>query len=148
MYANKQLSLIFLLHNKHSLQELEQSLQEIQALGGSSLKELERQLETSKEIWKTCRRNYKAALLQNLLTVMMTLDRDGNLLLSDEEIDELIDTLKSIRGIEHMDIDRFRAAIIEKGRSLQAVMEVARNVIESDNRSREAIFQFDENVQQ
>ena len=121
------------------LQELEQSLEDIQALGGASLQELEKQLEESKQILNSFNRNVKADVLQNLMTVLLTMDRDGNMMLSNEEIDELIQTLEGIQGAQ-MDEARFRKAIIDQGRSITGVMEIARNLLSDETPLEESIF--------
>lgn len=123
------------------LQQLEQTLEDVQALGLVSLEELEKQLEESKQVLREMSRNKRAELLHNLVTVALAMDSDGNRILSNEEIDEIVRTAKSIRGVrlkEHL----LRKMIIDNGRSLTGVMEVARNLVDEDISEEESIFSF------
>lgn len=130
--------------NIYSLQELEQSLEEIRALGGASLDELERQLVESKKVLEGYQQNHKTELLQNLMTVMLSMDRDGNMILSNEEIDELIQTLEGIHGVQLQE-EKLRQIIIDQGRSLMGVMDIARNLLLGQDE--DAIFSILEDEQ-
>jgi hypothetical protein len=110
-------------------------------LGGASLDELERQLQESKQILKGFENNFKAELLQNMMTVILTMDRDGNMILSNEEIDELIQAMEGIHGTQ-VDEERLKKLIIDQGRSLMGVMEVARNLLRDDIPEEESIFSY------
>jgi hypothetical protein len=102
------------------------------------LEELERQLVESKKILKGYQQNHKTELLQNLMTVMLTMDRDGNMILSNEEIDELIQALEGIHGVQLQE-DKLRKIIIDQGRSLMGVMDLARNLLLGED-NEDAIF--------
>lgn len=110
-----------------NLSQLEETLDSVNALQGESIKKLEEQLNESKEILANMNRNRKAVILQNLITVLLATDGNQDMLLSDEEIDDLIHNMESINGVELKE-DLVRQTIIDAGRSVAAVMEVARNV--------------------
>jgi len=129
--------------SNHRLEQLEQSLAEVRALGGASLKQLEDQLVQSREILKSAHANHKSDILQNLLTVLLTLDRDGNAILSDEEIDEVIHTMEGVHGVQFNE-ELLRKAIIDAGRSTFGILEVARNVLSDDTPADEIIFRLQE----
>lgn len=103
------------------------------------MEELERQLQDAKQILRGFERNVKANLLQNLMTVILTMDRDGNMILCDEEIDELIHALEGIQGAQ-MNEERFRKVIIDQGRCIYGVMDVARTLLSDDTPMEETIF--------
>lgn len=107
---------------------MEETLATIEQMQGSNVKELENQLEESKQILSGMGLNVKTELLQNLITVMMAADTDGDMLLSDTEIDELIQQLESIANVQLKE-DRIREIIIREGRSLSGIMELARCVL-------------------
>lgn len=107
---------------------MEETLATIEQMQGSNVKELENQLEESKQILSGMGLNVKTELLQNLITVMMAADTDGDMLLSDTEIDELIQQLESIANVQLKE-DRIREIIIREGRSLAGIMELARCVL-------------------
>jgi len=110
-----------------NLSQLEDTLEAVNALQGESIKKLEEQLNESKEILANMTRNRKAVILQNLVTVLLATDGNQDMLLSDEEIDDLIHNMESINGVELKE-DLVRQTIIDAGRSVAAVLEVARNV--------------------
>ena len=110
-----------------NLSQLEDTLEAVTALQGESIKKLEEQLNESKEILANMSQNRKAVILQNLVSVLLATDGNQDMLLSDEEIDDLIHNLESINGVELKE-DLVRKTIIDSGRSVAAVMEVARNV--------------------
>lgn len=123
------------------LPQLEQTLEDVQALGSASLDELEKQLEESKQVLREMSRNKRAELLHNLVTVALAMDRDGNRILSNEEIDEMVQTAKGIHGVRLKE-NLLRKMIINNGRSLAGVMEVARNLVKDDIPEEENIFSF------
>ena len=69
---------------------------------------------------------------------MLTMDRDGNMILSNEEIDELIQALEGIHGVQLQE-DKLRKIIIDQGRSLMGVMDLARNLLLGEDND-DAIF--------
>jgi hypothetical protein len=86
-------------------------------------------------------RNRKAELLHNLVTVALAMDKDGNRILSNEEIDEIVQTAKSIQGVRLKE-NLLRRKIIDYGRSVTGVMEVARYLVKDDLSEEENIFAF------
>lgn len=121
---------------------MEETLATLQSLEGKSIDELERQLTESKSILAQMNTNVKGELLQNLITVMLAVDADGDLLLADEEIDALIGNLEGIHGVDLKE-DLLKKTIIEHGRSLTAVMEVARHLLcAQDIPADQSIFRF------
>ena len=110
-----------------NLSQLEDTLEAVNALQGESIKKIEEQLKDSKEILASMSQNRKSIILQNLITVLLATDGNQDMLLSDEEIDDLIHNMESINGVELKE-DLVRNTIIDAGRSVASVMEVARNV--------------------
>lgn len=111
-----------------NLAALEATMEAVNALQGDSIGKLQEQLQESKDILASMDRNCQGFILQNLVTVLLATDADQNMMLSDEEIDELIHNLEGIQGVQLKE-DLLRKTIIEQGRSVGAVMEVARNVL-------------------
>ena len=110
-----------------NLSQLEDTLEAVNVMRGESIKKIEEQLNDSKEILANMSQNRKAVILQNLITVLLSTDGNQDMLLSDEEIDDLIHNMESINGVELKE-DLVRNTIIDAGRSVASVMEVARNV--------------------
>ena len=121
---------------------MEETLETLQSLEGQSIQELQNQLEDSKRVLDQMNKNVTGEVLQNLISVMLACDNDGDLLLSDAEIDTLIDNLEATQGVQLKE-DMFRQAIIDNGRSLAAVMEVTRNLLcGKELSSEQTIFHF------
>lgn len=106
----------------------EATLETVNALGKESLCKLQDQLQQSREILSCMDHNYQAIVLQSLMTVLLAIDADRNMILADEEIETLIHNLEAIHGVQLKD-DILSKTIIDQGRSVDAVMEVARNVL-------------------
>jgi len=109
------------------LSQLEETLESVNQLQGESLSKLQEQLQQSKDILAGMNRNRRALVLQNLVTVLLANDSDQDLLLSDEEMERLIQGLESIHGVQLKE-QEIRNTIIDHGRSVVALMEVAKNV--------------------
>jgi hypothetical protein len=116
------------------LAALEATVQAVNALQGDSIDKLDEQLQESKEILSHMDRNFQAVILQNLVTVLLATDANRDMMLADEEIDELIRNLEGIQGVQLKE-DLLRKTIIDNGRSVGAVMEVARNVLTPEKSS-------------
>jgi hypothetical protein len=112
----------------YSLQTMEETLETLQSMQGESVDELENQLEESKQILASMNVNLKSELLQNLISVMLAADANGDMLLSDEEIEDLIHQLESIHGVELKE-QMLKNIIIDAGRSVAGIMELARHVL-------------------
>lgn len=110
-----------------NLSKLEDTLEAVNALQGDSIQKLQEQVQESKEILSNMKQNAKAVIMQNLITTLLAADENQDLLLSDEEIDDLIHHLESIHGVELKE-DVIRQTIVSKGRSVPAIMEVAKNI--------------------
>ena len=113
----------------YSLQEMEKALSTIQAAEGKSIDDLEKQLETTQEIYDSMETNLNGDILQNLINIVLSVDNDGDMILDDDEIQELIFKFEGLNGVD-LDDDKFRQVIIDNGRSLNAIMELVRNLLE------------------
>jgi len=120
---------------------MEETLETLQATQGQSVDELEKQLKESEEILASMDRNYKTELLQNLTTVLLSADDDGNMKLEDDDIDKLIHDLEGIHGIQLKE-EKLRTIIDENGRSLPALMEVAKRLLNDSIPEDENLFSF------
>jgi len=114
------------------LNELENTLETLQKAEGVSIDELEKQLDDSKDILGTMQSNLKGDILQNLISVLLSSDKDGDCIFGDEEIDDLIAKLEGLAGV-NLKNDVLKKLIIDEGRSLNAILAVARDVLEGDD---------------
>lgn len=125
------------------LQDMSQTLDTIRAVEGQSMEELERQLKESEQILDQMQDNLRGDIVQTLISLVLAIDHDGDMCLSDAEIDSLI--LK----IEEMSSGQFdfkdallRKKLIEHGRSLNAIMEIIKNLMDENTAPDESIFAF------
>jgi phosphatidylinositol kinase/protein kinase (PI-3 family) len=114
------------------LQTLEETVSTLQSLQGNSVTALEQQLQESKNILASMKINTQGQILQNLIGVLLATDVDQNMLLSDAEIQQLISNLEQVENIQ-LDENLIKSTIIEQGRSVAAVMEIARNVMSNES---------------
>lgn len=120
---------------------MQNTLETVRAVEGQSLDELQKQLDASKEILDHMQDNLMADILQSLITVVLTCDKDGDSILSDEEIDSLIVKMEGVQGID-LKQDLLRAKLVEQGRSLGAILNVCKNVLDDDVPADQNIVSF------
>jgi hypothetical protein len=87
--------------------------------------------------------NLRGDIVQTLISLVLAIDHDGDMCLSDAEIDSLI------HKMEEMSSDQFdfkdallRKKLIEHGRSLNAIMEIIKNLMDENTAPDESIFAF------
>lgn len=103
-----------------SLEEISSTLDAVRETEGKTLDELELQLEQSREIFASMQDNLMGNILQNLISVVLNCDEDGDMTLSDEEIDEIILKMEGMNGIDLND-KLLRDALVQNGRSLNGM---------------------------
>jgi exonuclease VII small subunit len=89
---------------------------------GQSIEELERQLLESRNILEMQKDNLSGDILSNIMTVVLAAD-DGDMLLSDAEIDEVTKNIESLQGVE-IDDAQLKKLIINKGRDIAGESKV------------------------
>jgi hypothetical protein len=89
----------------------------IQSVQGQSLDELEKQLEESREILSTMKDDLAGDILQNIISVVLAADDNGDNVLSDAEIDEVVRNIEGLQGVDLPDA-KLKQLIIGKGRSV------------------------------
>lgn len=125
------------------LEDVEQALETITSMQGQSIEALEEQVEDNRDILSKMQSNLKANVLQNLLQVVIRSDRDADMDIEGDEIEDLIKRIEGINGVE-IHKDRFRDAINNAGGSLQSVMDVIKNLMADDSSVDQEIFTIKE----
>jgi hypothetical protein len=110
------------------LHSLEETLESIQALQGASVTKLVEQVAESREILARMHENKQAVVLQNLMTLLLATDADADMIMSDQEINDLIHNLEGLHGVQLKE-DLIRQVILDQGRSISAVMAVAKEAL-------------------
>ena len=93
------------------------TLDAVREVEGKGLDELEQQLQQSRQIFNSMQDNLMADILQNLISVVLECDKDGDMVLSDEEIDNIILKMEGMNGVDLKE-DLLREALVQNGRSL------------------------------
>lgn len=114
-----------------NLEEMQEALTVINKTESQSVEEMEKNLEKSKKILDSMETNMKATVLQNIVSVVLRSDLDGDHTLDDNEIDLLFRKLDAYDTVEVKE-EMFRQTIINEGRSLTAIMSVIKNVLSDD----------------
>lgn len=113
------------------IEDIEEVMSEIKTMESTSLDHLENQLKASKNILAqtaTCR---ISRFLDNIFDVMMAVDRDHTMTLSDSDVDDLI---KRVHRIQNVTIhgDLFKKAIESNGNSIDAVFRMLNNCLDGN----------------
>ena len=75
--------------------------------------------------------NRRISIIDNIFTVIIAMDKDGDFTLNDNEIDIITKKIESIGGMEIED-ELFKQKIIEYGRDLDAVMKLLNGLLDDD----------------
>jgi len=100
-------------------------------------------METVKENQKVLdaiKANIQGKIVQDLLGVVLTSDRDGDHMIDPEEMNEFIMRLNMFQGVT-FDVERFKNEMKSKGYGLSAVMDIIDNII--DDTVADKIFKID-----
>jgi len=114
-----------------SLQVLTEVFGEIREMENVSLDMLEGQLKESQQILDQMEDNKLDTVLLNIFDLMLAADEDADNQLSDKEISMLIKKVEGINNVEIND-ELCKKMIIEAGRGTEAIIKLARNVIDDD----------------
>jgi len=121
------------------LEDVEQALDVITQTQGQSVAAFAEQVKENRDILGQMQKNLRANVLQNLLQVVIRSDQDDNMTIEEDEIDDLINRIKKINGVEVRE-DRFKEAIRSSKGSLSAVMDIIKNLMAEDNSGEDEIF--------
>lgn len=114
-----------------NLQDLTGVFEEIREMNDVSLDVLEEQMIQSKETLDKMADNKLNEIVGNIFDIVDACDKDGDMNLSDDEIDMLI---KQIEGINMVDIndELAKKLIIDAGRGTDAIMALLKNIMDDD----------------
>lgn len=111
------------------LGDVEDALDVITQTQGQSVEALAEQVEENRAILGQMEKNLRSNVLQNIFSVVMGSDTDGDLTIDEEEIPGLIGKLDAIKGIR-INTQLFRETVRQQGGSLEAVMAVVKKSME------------------
>jgi len=112
------------------LLSISDTFEEIREMEDASLDIIEEQLIQSKEILRQMKENKLNVVLGNLFDIILAVDTDGDMHLSEEEIENLI---KSCESINNVDInDSLFRELVPVGSNIDDVMKLVKNVLDDD----------------
>lgn len=114
-----------------NLEELKGTLEEVRKFENASLEELEKSLETKKDILKMSDNNLAAKAVDNIFDVVMASNQDGNEELSKDEIDKII---KTTEGLYNVDLNDkiVREKIKKYGLTESGIMRFVDDIFRND----------------
>lgn len=113
----------------HKLQDLEHAAAVLNATESFTVDSFATQIQTNKGILKSLKSNVEAVVLQNLLSVILRSDTDRDLVISEGELDAMIEGMKHITGLS-VNEDRLREACLDQ--SIDAIMDLVRDLVQED----------------
>jgi len=114
------------------LEDIQQVIEGISQTKGRSVESLLEAVKENKATVELMEKNVRAAVVQNILSVVFAIDEDGDRKLSKEETTKLIKSLQEINGVK-VDEKKFRAMIKEKDGSVDAVMAIIESILYDDD---------------
>ena len=84
----------------YSLKVMEKTLSTVQNMQGDCLKQLEEQLEMQRKIAAMTHDTVENQIISNLFEIALNCDIDGDMKLSQEEVDKLIHKIETINGVD------------------------------------------------
>jgi hypothetical protein len=121
------------------LTDIRQALSVITNTQGQSIDAFRNQVEQNKQTLKQMKSNHKAAVLQNIMSVVLRSDKDGDLVMDESEVEGLLTKLQRMNGVTIRE-DRFRAAL--SGKSVQSVMNLAKDLLNEPKAGGNKIFEI------
>jgi hypothetical protein len=126
-------------HISKNLQHTEESVYNLQKACNIHWKPCKRYKDNPwtimKNNWKNhaiFQQQYEGQSMQNLISVLLGADEDGNMILSDDDIEDIIHRLEGLHNVNINDA-LLRQLIIDNGRSVEAVMALAKHALMADS---------------
>jgi len=123
------------------LSDMENALEAISKAQVESVDSFETQVQENKDILASMEKNLKASVLQNLLSVVIGSDTDGNFVLEGDEVNHLIRRLSSINGVT-VNEKKLRNSIKSNDGSIDSILNVMKDIVENDS-GPDSIFTFE-----
>lgn len=123
------------------LKDVEAALDVISNTQGQSVTVLEQQVQENKDILNKMKKSTKGRVIQNLISIIYRGDENLDDVISDAEATNVINNLKKIAGLTVHE-ERLRGAVT--GKSVEAVIEVVKNLLRDDVPDDQKIFEVTE----
>jgi len=126
------------------LEDMEDAIKAISETQGNSVESLFETVKENENIVQQMETNVRAAVLQNILSVVFSSDANGDKTLSKEETNALIHNLRQINGVE-IDQNQFRKIVEENQGSIQGISKIIGDLLTptSSYSGEKPLFVFD-----
>lgn len=121
------------------MEELEEALEIIKETKVIGLNMLEEEVGRSREILEGLEENVESKTLQNIIEIIFSVDKNNDSTLDYDEVTDLIGNLSSLQGVK-VNEDLFRKKIQSTDESVNAVLEIVKNIIQENNDTDERIL--------
>lgn len=123
------------------LSDVENALEVISKAQVESVDSFKTQVQENMDILASMEKNLKGSVLQNLLSVVIGSDTDGNYVLEGDEVNNLVRRLSSINGVT-VNEEKLRNYIVSNDGSVDLIIDVMKDVVEDDSGT-DSIFTFE-----
>lgn len=117
------------------LEETEKALDAITETQGQSVTAFQDQVKQNREILDKMTQNLRANALQNVISILIRSDTDGDFHIDDAEIDDLIARMERLNGVDIND-NAVRKVIKQHNGDINALMEILKDVMNKDPKER------------
>ena len=134
---NSPLRLLLILQN-NSLEGVEATLERVAKDGKTSVTRLTEIIKRNREIQAKIKTNLERQVIQDLVTIVVATDRDGDFSLNEFELNELVLRLHGRQGVEFNEAN-FRK-LVKANCTLASIMKVIRNLMDDDVPEKDCVF--------
>lgn len=131
--------------NVAKIEDLKEVLEHISEMKNASLDSLEEQIKKSQQILESIQVNKLSDILTNVFDILLADDKDGDMILSDDEIDEIIETIEGLNNVDIND-EKAKRMVIDAGRGINAVVQLIKDMLDNDpttgNVNKDEIFHY------
>jgi len=124
------------------LEHIDTVLKALNETQGGSVESLKETVEMNRKTVETMEKNVRAAVLQNIISVVFSSDKNEDQNLSDEETTALIKSLEGINGVE-VDDKKFLKIVKENNGSIDAVVSILKNLLCGNADMANSVFTFE-----
>ena len=121
------------------LEIIEDTFDTLNSLNIESLATFQTQVEESKDILAEMKQNLETDAMQNIITVVLNSDVDGDYKFDEDETEKLIDNLKAVNGIETNEVE-FRKVLTAKNGSVDAIIDFLQDILNGNPNTHDGIF--------
>lgn len=114
------------------LEDVEGAINMLTETQGLSVQAFSKQVDDNRQILAKMQNNLKTSVLQNLLTVIIRCDTDGDFTVKPAELEGLLKRLKNITGVRVKE-ESFRNLVAQSNGNIDVVMEMIKSLMDVDN---------------